>query len=130
MSGGRPTQGSTRTGFGEQVSGPPLGVLDPGPVWHASVAPLRPFYGRTLCERRALQALAGLGDPLLGEWREWTGRTFHIRRRLTPAEAEPVGPVRDIRRTPEAAARAAQVGPMLRHAPPHILLEEIGEQPA
>src|SRR5258708_36045221 len=28
------------TAFGRQLSGPPIGYLKPGPVWHASAAPL------------------------------------------------------------------------------------------
>jgi hypothetical protein len=38
------------------------------------------------------------------------------------------GPVMDIRRTPEAARRAAQLGTMLRYAPPDVLDNEIGSQ--
>lgn len=117
------------TSFGDQVSGLPIGILKPGPVWHASVAPRRAFYGRSLCERRALTALDGLGDAALGEWREWTGAAFHIRRLLAPHEQASVGPVVDIRRTPEAARRAAALGNLLRHAPAEVLAEEIGEQP-
>ena len=97
-----------------------------GPVWHVSVAPLRAFYGATLCGRRAEQELDGLGDATLGEWREWTGRAYHLRRRLSAAEADRVGPVRDIRRTPEAHRRAAELGLRLKLAPPDVLMEELG----
>lgn len=120
LSGGHPT------GFGEQTSGPPIGAGEPGPVWHASVAPLRPFYGKTLCEQRAQAALAGLGAAALGEWREWTGAAFHIRRRLSVVEQARVGPVVDVRRSPEAARRAAGIGDLLVHVPPHVLIDEIG----
>jgi hypothetical protein len=51
---------------------------------------------------------------------------FHIRRRLSAAEQKRVGDVLDIRRTPEAAQRAARLGPMLGFAPPEILADEIG----
>lgn len=99
-----------------------------GPVWHVSVAPLRAFYGATLCEKRALQALDGLGAPELGEWREWTGRAFHIRRRLTADEQLPVGPVVDIRRTPEARDRAAALPrKLLAHIPPDVFADETGD---
>lgn len=97
-----------------------------GPVWHVSVAPLRAFYGATLCEKRARLALDGLGDAQLGEWTEWTGFAFHLRRRLNAAEAARVGPVVDIRGTPEARARAATLGKLLRLAPPEVLAEELG----
>jgi hypothetical protein len=108
------------------VSGPPAGVLEPGPVWHASVAPRSPFYGPTLCEQRAIRALQGLGASELGEWREWTGRAFHIRRRLSFAEQARVGPVRDIRRSPEAKQRAAALGKRLLLVPADVLADEIG----
>jgi hypothetical protein len=99
-----------------------------GPVWHVSVAPLRAFYGATLCERRAREELDGLGAPELGEWAEWTGRALHLRRRLSPAEQSRVGPVLDIRRTPEAVRRAAVLpGRLLALAPPEVLAEEVGE---
>jgi len=44
-----------------------------------------------------VDALTGVGDANLGEWVEWTGRAFHLRRRLSAAEAPLVGPVLDIR---------------------------------
>lgn len=74
------------------------------------------------CERQ----LAGVGDPELGEWHEWSGLAYHIRRRLTEAEQARVGPVMDIRRTPEAIRRAISVGSMLRLAPAEVLAEELG----
>lgn len=85
-----------------------------------------------MCQRRAEQALAGLGAPELGEWREWTGKAYHMRRRLTAVEEQRVGPAVDIRRTPEAARRVAALGAMLELVlelvPPHVLAEELGEQ--
>ena len=98
-----------------------------GPVWHVSVAPLRPFHGATLCERRARKALDGLGAPTRGEWVEWSGYALHLRRRLSASEEARVGPVVDVRGTPEAAARAAELGPLLKLAPPEVLADEIGE---
>lgn len=91
------------------------------------MAPLRAYYGATLCERRAEKELAGLGDPTLGEWREWTGRAFHLKRRLTSDEQARVGPVLDIRRTVEAARRAAALGSRLNLAPPEVLADEVGD---
>jgi hypothetical protein len=57
----------------------------------------------------AQRQLARVGDARLGEWTEWTGRAFHLRRRLTAAEARLVGPVVDIRGTEEARARLCAV---------------------
>ncbi len=96
-----------------------------GPVWHASIAARR-LPVPAILEREALRQLAGAGDASLGEWREWTGRAFHVRRRLAPAEQRHTGPVLDIRRTPEAVRRAAALGDMLRFAPPDVLDDEIG----
>jgi hypothetical protein len=84
-----------------------------GPVWHASVAPqsghivLQP----TL-HARAVKALAGVGDQD-HEWHEWSGFAYHIRRRLTAAEAARAGEVRDIRGTEEAEARYTRMAPLL-----------------
>lgn len=77
-----------------------------------------------MCRRRALRALDGLGDPTLGEWQEWTGAAYHIRRRLTPTEQTQVGPAVDIRGTPEARQRVAAIGPLLGYAPPEIVASE------
>jgi len=79
-----------------------------------------------ILEREALHQLAGVGDPDLGEWREWTGRAFHIRRRLSATEAERTGPVADIRRTPEARQRAGLLATMLHLVPREVLDDEIG----
>ena len=81
---------------------------------------------RAVLEREAERQLAGVGDASLGEWREMGGRAFHLRRRLTTAEACGVGPVLDVRGTKEAAERAAMLGDRLRLAPPEVLAEEIG----
>jgi len=81
-----------------------------GPVWHASAA--SPTFARATLELYARRMLDGVGDASLGEWverdritpRGWA--VVHVRRRLTPAEADRVGPVRDIRGTPELFRRA------------------------
>jgi hypothetical protein len=91
------------------------------------VAPRGRYVGSTLCARRAAELLAGLGDAQLGEWREWTGAAYHLRRRLTAAEAVDVGPVRDVRRTPEARRRALALGATLRAVPAVVYREEVGD---
>jgi hypothetical protein len=107
------------------VAGPPIGVLAPGPVWHCSIA-TQSLPLRAVLEQEAERQLAGVGDASLGEWREHNGRFFHLRRRLSEAEERQTGPALDIRRTPEAVARAMRLGSMLRLAPPEVLAEEIG----
>lgn len=94
-----------------------------GPVWHASVATRR-HPDPAVLEAEALRQLQGVGDPGLGEWREWTGRAFHIRRRLTAREQNEVGPVVDIRRTAEAVRRGAALGDLLRYVSPQVLADE------
>lgn len=73
-----------------------------------------------------MRQLAGVGDAALGEWREWSGRAFHLRRRLSAREQLAVGPVVDIRRTPEARRRAERLGPLLAYVPADALAEELG----
>ena len=105
------------------MSGPPIGVLPPGPVWHCSVAG---SILKAVLEKEAERQLSGVGDASLGEWREWSGKAFHIRRRLTGREQRTVGPVEDIRRSDEARMRAGRVGHLLRLAPPEVLADELG----
>lgn len=96
-----------------------------GPVWHCSVA--TPGIAiPALLEAEARRQLASVGDPSLGEWREWTGRAFHLRRRLSTREAARVGPVLDVRRTQEARRRAARLGDWIRYAPQEVLDDELG----
>jgi hypothetical protein len=61
--------------------------------------------GRSLLRDYALAALAGVGDTGQ-EWEEWTGRAFHLRRRLTAEEENITGPVLDVRGTEEGRRRA------------------------
>src|SRR5262245_58629988 len=96
-----------------------------GPVWHASIATRRLPVAAAM-EAEALRQLRGVGDAGAGEWREWSGRAFHLRRRLTVAEAAAVGPVVDIRGTAEAVHRAGAHGVRLRHAPRQGLVAELG----
>lgn len=82
-----------------------------------------------MCRRRAEQELASVGDPSLGEWREWSGYAYHLRRRLTAAEQERVGPVVDVRLTEEARRRALALGHLLTLVPSGILHGEVGDLP-
>lgn len=116
---------SDTTGFGCQVSGPPIGVLPPGPVWHVSIA-ARSLPIRAVLEREAERQLSGVGDAAQGEWREMGDRAFHVRRRLSAAEQRSVGPALDIRRTDEAIARALRLGRLLSLAPAALLADELG----
>ncbi len=81
-----------------------------GSVWHAS-AMAAPWLTPISASLRAvaLEALAGAGDEALGQWEEWTGRAYHVRRRLTQHEQAATGPVLDIRGTEEARRRLADV---------------------
>lgn len=81
-----------------------------GPVWHASAAPLPGLsWPPQVLREAALLAIKGVGDASLGEWDEWTGRAFHVRRRLSAREQRNVGPVVDVRGTPEAERRLSVV---------------------
>jgi len=61
----------------------------------------------------ALTALDGVGDASKGQWEEWTGNAFHIRRRLTDQEQARVGDTLDIRGTDEQEQRWLAVRPFL-----------------
>lgn len=82
-----------------------------GPVWHASAATV--YSTRTDAQERlheaALAALDGIGDKRAGQWDEWTGRAYHVRRRLTQAEERRVGPLVDVRGSAEAVQRLRAV---------------------
>ena len=77
-------------------------------------------------ERQAERELAGVGDAALGEWREYSGRAFHLRRRLNAAEEQSVGPAVDVRGTDEARRRALTLGHLLDYVPDEILDDELG----
>lgn len=75
-----------------------------GSVWHASVTNHSPG-GLGLVQPYALDALNGVGDASLGEWREHH-KAFHVRRRLSAAEVEASGLVMvDMRGTVEGKMR-------------------------
>lgn len=96
-----------------------------GPVWHVSAA--TPGLAiPALLEAECRRQLAEVGDASLGEWPEWTGHAFHLRRRLNTREQRKVGPVVDIRGTQEARQRAQRLGTRLKLVPAEVLAEEIG----
>lgn len=51
---------------------------------------------------------------------------FHVRRRLSHAEQQAVGPAVDIRGSDEARRRASRLGSLLSLAPADLLREELG----
>ncbi len=56
-----------------------------------------------------------MGDATLGEWEEWSGKAYHLRRRLSRKEQSLVGNVVDVRGTAEGKRRYTTV---LRYIPP------------
>jgi len=72
-----------------------------GLVWHASAAHGSKFR----CHKVAKNSIGGVGDAELGEWHEWSGFAYHVRRRLKPEEELLIGPAIDIRGTHEATNR-------------------------
>jgi len=77
-------------------------------------------------ERLAAAELTGVGDATLGEWAEVGRVAFHVRRRLSAEEAAVVGPVKDIRGTPEAGERIQSVWPWLEGIPADVIRDELG----
>lgn len=92
-------------------------------MWHSSAASIPPGHAAgAVLKSVALDQLAGVGDLSL-EWHEWSGTAFHVRRRLTAAEQERVGPVVDCRDTAEWNKRFKAVR---RYLPPQGL--ELAQQ--
>lgn len=75
-------------------------------------------------ERLARAALFGVGDRTK-EWLEWTGRAFHVRRRLTEDEEALVGPASDLRGKPQAMERLKAAWPTLPAPLMRMALEEV-----
>ena len=71
----------------------------------------------------ALRMLQGVGDAERGEWHQWTGVAYHLRRRLTEAEqARGVGEAIDLRGTEEARRRYLRATPLQQK----LATEELG----
>jgi hypothetical protein len=75
--------------------------------------------------RAAIEQLVGVGDESLGEWEEFTGKAFHLRRRLSTSEELLTGPAIDVRGTDEALSRAAIVMKQCPFVPKEMIYEEI-----
>ncbi len=93
-----------------------------GPVWHSSVsANLDVERLKTI----AIHVLEGVGDPE-HEWYEWTGRAYHVRRRLTDEEQKLTGPAVDCRGTGEWSKRYYDIAHKLPEAGKRFAMEESG----
>lgn len=66
-----------------------------------------------------------MGDETAGQWEEYTGKAFHVRRRLTNEEQKPIGPAVDIRGTAEARNRINAVRIVQPYLPAEILMAEM-----
>jgi hypothetical protein len=62
-----------------------------------------------IMRRFAFDALQGVGDNARGQWQEWTGTYYHLRRRLSSKEQKQIGEAIDIRGTEEAIQRRSTV---------------------
>lgn len=83
-------------------------------MWHVSVTSAGGLaLGSSTLIRRSYAELAGLGDASAGEWLEERPDFVHLRRRLSTREERKVGPVVDVRGTPEAHRRLALVAHLL-----------------
>lgn len=91
-------------------------------MWHASVMS-RGALGWE--QRLALEALKGVGDASLGEWREHH-KAFHIRRRLSDAEIAASGlAMRDLRNTVEGKMRLHKLASQFPHLS-EFAMDELG----
>lgn len=70
-------------------------------------------------------ALDGVGDEVSGQWEEYTGKAFHVRRRLTIEEQKPIVPAVDIRGTTEARNRINVIMIVQPYLPKELLIAEL-----
>ena len=68
---------------------------------------------KNFLRRSALNALQGVGDMDRGQWEEWSGFAYHVRRRLSKDEQMLTGDVIDVRGTPDVEVRYKEVEPYL-----------------
>lgn len=98
-----------------------------GPVWHVSVAPRATPHAPTVDRVAVARAvLDGVGDAHAGEWADPRPLAYHLRRRLSAAEAAAIGPVVDIRGTIEAATRVQVLAPFVNDIVLRLAVEEAG----
>jgi hypothetical protein len=76
-------------------------------------------------KRVALEALQGIGAANLGEWHEWTGVAYHVRRRLTVDEQLKIGPACDLRGTDEGQKRLDAIRGVLPRRAYFLALDEL-----
>lgn len=72
-----------------------------------------------------MRAVEGVGDEVSGQWEEYTGKAFHVRRRLSAEEQESIGPAIDIRGTPEAMSRINNIRMVMPFLPRELLMAEM-----
>lgn len=77
----------------------------------------------------AYEILNGFGDELLGEWTEDRPQAFHVRRRLTEAEAQKIGDAVDLRGTDEGTERFEAIKWVLPVPAIAMALEELNDKP-
>ena len=80
-------------------------------MWHASAAFFRP-HPKEKIEQWLRGMLKGVGQPET-TWVEQGTKATHMRRLTTEREAHIIGPLRDIRDTPELDVRIAAVAETL-----------------
>ncbi len=81
--------------------------------------------GKHKLREMALLVLRGVGDEARGQWEEWTGNAYHVRRRLSETEEAATGPAVDVRGTPEAIERIRRVQKAAPYMPNDFLLSEM-----
>ena len=94
-------------------------------MWHASAARLDRRPHEQHLRPYALAALAAVGDSALGEWRDWTGYAYHIRRRLSPTEQESIGEAIDLRGKLEGQDRFFAIKHLLPQRAVQMASEEL-----
>lgn len=95
-------------------------------MWHVSVAPkVGMLMGKNFARVIGLNVLKGVGDEEAGQWEEVGKRAYHIRRRLSAEEAEPIGPARDLRGTKEGEIRLMAIAKICPHIPRQIFQQEL-----
>jgi hypothetical protein len=82
--------------------------------------------GKEELYQRAHRALNGVGDAARGEWLEWSGYAFHVRRRLAEDEQFLIGPVVDLRGTDQGWRRFTAIKEVLNPAWLGLAVQELG----